>query len=314
MNAGTRATAPPESPTPNVIAVLHRLPPGVEYTHVKMILWSLPTPMDVLAWVASDPNEPIWSFFRGKTFRALDRVLRQREGQLVAAGPAVDTEARTHIEMLRHYFVQHVLFAIQDWDPLRKIRWLSIRLVTPRPNAAQAPGLEHPGRVLEVWAPDRREPRLLDRVVMPSGLPPWGDPRVHYHDPVLFNRLTTDVVRQHFPEVMRRRIGQGWRAEREPTGWPMVTQRTVPLLYDYLRPFYSVRSYRQDLRVLTHGDYPTQLLKDITGILRFELPYLAADLTAERVQAAVQRYLPIAPKKRPMGPDLFRRWPCTETP
>jgi len=305
MSTNARATTTPDAPASTAHAFLNRLPPGVEYTHVKMILWSLPAPMDVLAWVASDPNEPIWSLFRGKTFRALDRALQQRERQFVAAGPAVDTKARAHIEMLRHYFAQHFLFAIQDWDPHRQTRWLSIRLVTPPPGTEHVPGLEHRGWVLEVWAPGRPQPQLLDRVVMPPSLPPWGDPRVNYYDPVLADHLTAEVLRHHFPEVMRRRIGRGWRSEREPVGWPMVTQRTVPTLYDYLRPFYSVRPYRQDLRSLTGGDYPTQLLQDITDILRFELPYLAADLTVERVQAAIQRYLRHAPRKRPMGPDLF---------
>ena len=310
--AGTTTT--PDASAATAPAFLKRLPPGVDYTHVKMILWSLPAPIEVLAWVASDPNEPIWSLFHGKTFRSLDRVLQQRERQLVASGAAVDAEVRTHIEMLRHYFVQHFVFAIQDWDPHRQIRWLSIRLVTPPPRTEHLPGLEHRGRVLEVWAPALPMPELLDRVVMLPGTPPWGDPAVTYYDPVLTDRLTADVLRRHFPEVMRRRIGQGLRSEREPVGWPMVTQRVVPILYDYLRPFYSVRPYRKDLRFLSDGDYPTQLLQDITDVLRFELPYLAADLTVERVQAAVQRYVRHAPRQRPMGRELFGRGPCTETP
>ncbi len=306
MSTDARVTTTSDGPPRGALAVLDRLPPGVEYTHVKMILWSLPAPMDVLAWIASDPNEPIWALFRGKTFRALDRVLQQRERQLATADPAADTEARAHIHMLRHYFVQHFLYAIQDWDPRHETRWLSIRLVTPPPGVGHVPGLEHPGKVLEVWAPSRPHPHLLDRVVMPPSPPPWGDPRVHYYDPVLSDHLTAEVLRQHFPEVMRRRIGQGWRSERGPVGWPMVTQRTVPALYDYLHPFYPVRSYRKDRRFLARGDYPAQLLQDITDILRFELSYLAGDLTVERVQAAVQRYLGHAPTKRPMGPDLFR--------
>jgi hypothetical protein len=312
--AGTTTTTHARAAT--APAFLKRLPPGVEYTHVKMILWALPAPTNVLAWVASDPNEPIWSLFRGKTFRALDRVLQQRERQLVAIGPAVEAAVRAHIEMLRHYFVQHFLFAIQDWDPHRQIRWLTIRLVTPPPGTEHMPGLglEHRGLVFEVWAPALPTPELLDRVVMPPSAPPWGDPAVSYYDPVLADRLTGDVLRRHFPEVMRRRIGQGWRSERDPVGWPMVTQRVVPALYDYLRPFYSVRPYRKGLRFLTGGDYPTQLLQDITDVLRFELPYLAADLTVERVQAAVQRYVRQAPRQRPMGRELFGLGHCTETP
>ena len=60
--------------------------------------------------------------------------------------------------------------------------------------------------------------------------------------------------------------------------------------------------------IYTHvraGDYSTQLLQDITDILRMEMPHIATLLTVERVQAAVQRYLEKASPNRRMGFDLF---------
>src|SRR5713101_7519852 len=129
--------------------------------------------------------------------------------------------------------------------------------------------------------------------------------RVLYYDPVLTDAVTVAVVRRHFPEVMGQRIGQGWRSERAPEGWPMLTQKVIPALYDYLRPFYAARSYRKEHLFPTSGDYSTQLLQDITDILRLEMPPIAAFLTVERVQAAVQRYLAKARPDRRKGVDLF---------
>lgn len=50
-----------------------------------------------------------------------------------------------------------------------------------------------------------------------------------------------------------------WRSHREPVGWPLITQYAVPALYDYLRPFYSVRRYRHYRQIEAEGHYPAQL-------------------------------------------------------
>jgi len=89
----------------------------------------------------------------------------------------------------------------------------------------------------------------------------------------------------------------------------MLTQRAIPALYDYLRPFYAARAYRKNLSIRTRGDYPSRLLDDMTDILRTELPHLASELTVARVKAAVQRYVRRAKRTRPMGTDLFRLRP-----
>jgi hypothetical protein len=85
----------------------------------------------------------------------------------------------------------------------------------------------------------------------------------------------------------------------------MLTQKVIPALYDYLHPSYTARSYRKEHLFPTSGDYPTQLLQDISDILKFEMPHIAALLTVERVQVAVQRYLEKASPNRRMGVDLF---------
>lgn len=289
-------------------AVIGRLPAGVEYTLVKNIVLGLPGPIDALPWFASAEDDPVgWSRFRGKTFRALDRVLCREEQRLLATAPQERGREHELTLMLRQQFVRHFWRALQQWHSEGTRRWVSARLVHPSWSASRArvPGLEHRGLVIEVWEAAKRGPRLLDRVVMPPGPPPWGDIRVQYCDPWMADRLCAAVFRRHFPELMRRRIGQGWWAERAPTAWPMITQYAIPRLYDYLRPYYRVRAYRKFRRHQTPGHYPLQLLKDITEILQTEVPHLADELTEAQVQAVVQRYLQKAPRSRPMGFDMF---------
>jgi hypothetical protein len=57
------------------------------------------------------------------------------------------------------------------------------------------------------------------------------------------------------------------------------------------RPFYPVRHYRDHRQVEGAGHYSAQLRRDITDIIRLELPHLARELTIGRVTAAIQRYV-----------------------
>jgi hypothetical protein len=290
---------------PGEPAVLARLPAAVEYTYIKMILMSVLPAMYWVPWLDPHSTDPTWVRFGRGTFRAVDRILRREEQHLAAAGHGVPTQAHDRLRMLRHLFVQHLVQAVRYWDPECATRWIEIRLVSPPPDPQRPRRFEYREWVLDAWARRNGMPHMLEQVVVPPGVPPWGDERVLYYDPVLTDARTVEVVRRHFPEVMGQRIGQGWRSERAPGGWPMLTQKVIPALYDYLHPFYPARSYRKEHRFPTSGDYPTQLLQDITDILRLEMPPIAAHLTVERVQAAVQRYLERARPDRPMGFDLF---------
>jgi len=304
---GTNESAAP-SPVPRAPgepAVLARLPEAVEYTYIKMILLSVLPAMYWFPWLDPHAADPTWVRFGRGTFRAVDRLLRREEQRLVAAGPGVPTQEHDRVRTLRHLFVQHLIQAVKYWDPSCATRWIEIRLVSPPPDPRRPRRFEYREWVLDAWARSRGMPQLLKRVVVAPGVPPWGDERVLYYDPILTDARTVEVVRRHFPEVMGQRIGQGWRSERAPEGWPMLTQKVIPALYDYLHPFYAARSYRKEHRFPTAGDYSTQLLQDITDVLRLEMPPIAALLTVERVQAAVQRYLEKALPNRRMGVNLF---------
>jgi len=294
--------------------LFRRLPPGAEYTHVKMICLDVPTGLNVMPWLGLPSNDSIWTLFRGKTFRALDRALLRLERKVAERGLQADEAAKEHVAMLRDLFVQHALQAIRRLDSETYHWWLEIRLVSPPAEVDWVRERKRRGWVLAVWESSDPGPRILDQVVMPAAPSPWGRPEVDYYDMVLGNQLAADVVSRHFPGLMRSRIGQGFRSERAPTGWPMLTQCAIPALYDYLRPFYKVRPYRKAREIPTRGDYPTALIRDITDILCLELPHLATALTVEQVQAAVQRYLACARPDRAMGVDMFRLWPRTKTP
>lgn len=303
----TSRASPPTFPVGEP-AVIGRLPAGVEYTHVKQVVLGLPGVLDVVPWLTSEENDGFgWSRFRGNTFRALDRVLCRQEQRLLAAAPEEHGRGAQVTAMLRHQFIQYFRVALQQWDPTGERRWLSTSFVAAAHDRSGAAPSDSSRRdlVVEVWERAKGGPRLLDRVVMPPGPPPWGDTCVAYYDPWLADRLCADVCRRHFREVMRRRIGQDWWSERPSRGWPMLTRYAIPMLYDYLHPFYPVRSYRKDRAYLTPGNYPRQLFTDIRDILLAEVPHLAADLTNAQVQAVVQRYLQNASDDRPKGFDMF---------
>jgi len=83
---------------------------------------------------------------------------------------------------------------------------------------------------------------------------PWRPGGVPWIDPDFVDQLYARLVRTHFRSVLSQLVGHRWRSHREAAGWPVLTQQVIPRLYDYLRPYYPVRSYhdhRQMRRVAT---------------------------------------------------------------
>lgn len=84
-----------DSPNPAAIvfptgapAVFRRLPGGVEYTHVKQIVFDLSGPLDVLPWFTRLENDALgWSRLGRKSFRVLDRLLCREARHLLETPP-----------------------------------------------------------------------------------------------------------------------------------------------------------------------------------------------------------------------------------
>src|SRR5262249_33590412 len=139
-------------------------------------------------------------------------------------------------------------------------------------------------------------PLVVEQRFLASGPAPW-DPAIPFIDSEERDRLILELVHKHCPRLLSVRVSPRWRSNYSPEGWRLITQHIVPRLYDYLRPFYSVRKHRRAGRN-GPAHYSAQLRRDITSIVRFEMRHLADKLTPERVTAAIQRHVSRQRSKR----------------
>jgi len=252
-----------------------------------------------LAWMAAPTAEAAgWHGFAGKTFRAVDRLLRQREAALAQRPPDEVAEAHRTVTALRGQWIHQLLAEL----PRRTAGslWIVTRLTRdPRPRRTTR-SVAH----VEAWTFERTRLRLLERRTIAPAVKPWKGDRVDRFDLDAVHAALADVIRAHARDLLSRRCRTRWRSRRRPAGWPAVTRYAIPWLYDYLRPFYVVRGYRHGRKHPSAGHYPIKLRRDIRSILRFERADLAGDLTPAHVTAAIQYHLRTAPSNRPMGEKL----------
>lgn len=284
---------PPFKPTiaPGEPVFIRRLPEGVEYTHIKMIFMDLPSALTTILWSTPSQDDRLVAAFKGRTIRAIDRGLRRE----------VETHRDRHeISAIRHELVSLCLHEANGTSSPHPERRVSVTHVVPElfDEAHRPPGppTQHI-RITVTASPRRRHrskraanaPTVLEERVIVSEPAAW-DPSIPFIDPDAVDRAILELLRNYFPRVMGVRVGARWRSNYSPEGWRLVTQHVVPQLFEYLRPFYSVRRYRRAGRK-GPGQYPARLRRDITDIIRFELPHLARKLTVARVTAAMQRHL-----------------------
>ncbi|HYK11523.1 MAG TPA: hypothetical protein VEV39_12040 [Gemmatimonadales bacterium] len=268
------------------------------------------------SWTDREPGDEISKRFRNKTYGAVDRALRKAEGVLRKLAPDEQAAERAQVRSLRHAWAQQVLGETGALvsGAMRIVTTLTDpeRLgISPTPT-----GLDGPGLVIEVWLTVRKRLYLVERWALPAMLMPWRpETGVPWVDPELVSQIYAVLIRTYFRAILRKRVGQRWRTEREPAGWPILTQRVIPALYDYLRPYYPARPYRHHRQSRSDSHFPAALRQDITDLIKFECPHLAEALTTERVTASIQRYLRRAPRDRRMGIALFKpTLPSPEVP
>lgn len=282
---------------PGEPAFIRRLPAGVEYTLIKMIFIDLPSGLPTLLWAASSESTPLLRTFNERTVRAIVRVVRREE--------KFETN-REYAALIRHELVQLCFAELNSpWSPHPEL-WLSVRLVSPHLFAADhrppGPSVQHVRITVE--STGSAGPTVLDERFVASTPAAWNA-SIPFIDSEECDRIILDLVAKHFPRLLNVRVSARWRSKYSPEGWRLITQHIVPQLYDYLRPFYPVRRHRRAGRS-GPGQYSAQLRRDITDIVRFELPHLAKKLTVARVTAAIQRY--IAPP-HPTGKPNKRKRP-----
>ncbi len=256
-------------------AVLDRLPEGVEYTDVKMIVMAVPGPIDLELWTRELSDDRVLAAFRSKTYGAVDRALRHQERALGQLPETAREAERQKLEALRYWLFNELLGEMEGSAVKPGDRWLSFRLVDPdRLGKPSEPNpLGGAGVIVEVWEKGRKgKDRCLGAHGLAARSAPWGDSRIPWIDPTEFLALLFDLMRRHCRPLLRRRAGQRWRTRRSPEGWKILTQYAVPALYEYLRPFYRARRYTIARHRPSQGNYPKALLSDIRDILRFERP------------------------------------------
>jgi len=265
------------------------------------------------SWIDHEPDDDISKRFRNRTYGAVDRALRKAEAALRKLAPDEEAAQRAQVRWLRHVWAQQVLGEtgalvsgsmriVTTWTDPERLG------ISPTPT-----GLDGPGQVIEVLLTVRKGLYLVERWALPATLMPWRpETRVPWVDPGLVDEIYAVLIRTYFRSILRKRVGQRWRTEREPAGWPILTQRVIPALYDYLRPYYQARPYRHYRQSISDGHFPAALRRDITDLIKFECPHLARELSVERVTAIIQRYIQRAPRDRRMGIDLFK--PTLPTP
>jgi hypothetical protein len=267
--------------------------------------------LETAVWINGAPTDEILIAFNQGTYGAVDRLLRRQTKALLQLVEGERDKVRALLDPVRHSLVQLLLA-----EALAKAKapgdcWIETRSVDParRGRPSEPCPISGPGMVVDVWqvGRDRRAHRLRVEGI-PAGPPPWGNPRIPWVDPAALDRLHLSLLRKYCRPLLRLRVGHEWRTKRVSSPWRTLTQRVIPQLYDYLRPFYSVRRYTTGGEV-SRGKYPRALLRDIRSVVAAERPDLAADLTDEQVRAAVRRHLESAPSDRPLGRAMFQPHP-----
>lgn len=277
---------------PGEPSFIRRLPPGVEYTLIKTVFFDLPTALPTVLWAARSDKNPLLRAFNDRTVRAVDRELRRAEN----AQTNRDDVAGIRLELVRLCLQE----LSSPWSP-HPGRWISVTVVSPESFAAayrpSGPPVQHLRITVHSIEPPQSgkkraaatTPVVLEERFVASQPAAWN-PSIPFIDPEERDRIVLELVRKHFPGLMSVRISARWRSNYSPEGWRLITQHIVPRLYEYLRPFYPVRRHRRAGRS-GPGQYSAQLRRDITDIVRFELPHLAKKLTVARVTGAIQRHI-----------------------
>jgi len=286
------------------LGVLQRLAPEVEYTRIKMIFLDLPSSISTLTWQSAESGDALLTAFAGKTARAIERELRRLERALPTMDADVSGRERERVRLIRHELVQICFQEVERSRARGPAQSIEVALVNPqafRPEC-RPPGPDRPHMRIRVCerprskARRRRAPKVLAERFIVSTAAPWGDASIPWQDTDEIERVIMELLLRFFPKVMNVRCGPRWRSKYPAAGWPLITQFVVPHLFEELRPYYAVRHYRDHRQAAPAGYYSAQLIRDITDIIRLELPHLAQGLTVARVTAAIQRYVKQLPR------------------
>jgi hypothetical protein len=276
----------------------------LEYTYVKMIVWAVPA--DPLARILANPSSsstPLEALLRKSSYgRILDAIEKQ---EVSLRGVTLVSDATRHKALRELAILKQAVYGSLLQEPLLAQQGRAVRLTLFHTGTSETgrPVFVHPGASLQFWTHDPRgkgQPELLGERTIRG-----GDSFVMECNVAIAELLVThcdfDALRQL---RFRSKTPRGCTRLVSPT----VTMGLVPRLYDYLQPFYPVRSYTHARRRsrLAREAAPFQLIRDIATILPWERPDLCPALHWRQVLGAVHRYRRVARPDRRMGDAMFR--------
>jgi len=187
------------------------LPSNVHYACIKRFLLELPSPMTTLPLMAAPTaHDAAWRALAGKTFRTVDRLLRQREAAL-AQRPIDESEARRTVTALRGQWIHHLLAELL-WHATGRL-WVATRLTRGRGPKLSMRSVAH----VEVWTLKGKGPRLLERRTIVPTVKHWAGDSVDHFDLDAVHLALAEVLRTYARDLFGRRCGTRWRSRRRRT-------------------------------------------------------------------------------------------------
>src|SRR5262249_43992905 len=190
---------------PERLAVLDRLPEGVDFTLVKLILSAAPPFTRTYLWTDRDTHDRLRARFRTQSYDQVDGALDKVASAVARLPQEHQPAARQRLNELRFEWASQVMGEVSGLPRLPGTKVVDTRSVDPqRQGIPWAPtGLDDSGIVIDVWQLTDQLPVLVERWALPAMLMPWreGSP-VLWVDPEIVAAVYTVIVRTHFPEVL----------------------------------------------------------------------------------------------------------------
>src|SRR5215471_11531449 len=215
---------------PERLAVLDRLPEGVEFSLVKLILSAAPPFTRTRLWTDRESHDPLRARFRTQTYDQVDRALDKVAAALMRLPQERQPVARQRLDDLRFEWAGQVMDEVAGLPRLPGAKVVDTRSVDPLRQGTPlvATGLDGPGTVIDVWRLTDELPVLVERWALPAMLMPWRE-----GDPVPWVDRANALLRGARPPG-RPSLADGARAGRlalsHPLRHPKAVRLPAPLL------------------------------------------------------------------------------------
>src|SRR5712692_1531025 len=148
---------------PERLAVLDRLPEGVEFTLVRLILSAAPPFRRTHLWTDRASHDPLRARFRTQTYDQVDRALDKVAATLPRLPQERQPAARQRVDDLRFEWASQIMGEVAGLPRLPGAKVVDTRSVDPPRHGTPlvATGLDGAGTVIDVWRLTDERPVLV---------------------------------------------------------------------------------------------------------------------------------------------------------